>query len=94
MTEKVNGWRNLVIGILSAVVLTAASGWFMWGNDRPTRDQVSGMIRVESPYVEDRQSVRQLQTTVERLIASVTTLTAEVAELRAELRTERLRGSN
>ena len=80
-----NGWRNVALGILASAVLTGSAGWFMWGQDKPARAEVSQMIQRESPYVEDRRSMNELAVTVHALTEAVDALKLTVAELSARL---------
>jgi hypothetical protein len=80
-----NGWRHVLITALLSIVLTGGGAWFAWGRQTVSRIDVAEMIRTQDPYLADRETVRQLQLSVDRLMERVQGQGEQLARIGAVL---------
>lgn len=79
-----NIWRT-VAAWLFGLLIAGGGTWLTWGQHSITRAQVTEMIKVESPYIEDRRALQELlhqnSGSLERLSRAVEELKIEQARL-------------
>lgn len=65
-----NGWKNVIIAVLSTAAITSAVGWFSFGKETVRKDELKDQMR------EFQQAVSALSVNVQ----SLNTTTAVLAE--------------
>lgn len=74
---------------LGSLVVTMVVGWFTVVNDVPTREEVSGMIQREAPYVHDRSGlIRQVDIntqSIERLEEKISDISRKQVRIETKL---------
>lgn len=75
------GLKDKLLSALLGAVITGIGAYLMLGRVTVTRAEVSDMIQVQSPYIQDRKTVDRLQISVDALTAQVVLLSTNVAAL-------------
>lgn len=58
---ELNGWKNVVIAVLTTALVTSTTGWFAFGRDTVRKDELAELRR---SVTELTKSVNTLSTTV------------------------------
>jgi len=101
MRESRNGLARVVAaGVVSALfsgLMTFTLLWFTAVASRPSRAEVAEMIRIESPYLADRNLLRdqmeQANRAIDRLHAQVSALQTQVTRVETKLDLLRIVGT-
>lgn len=90
MTEQKTEFTKIALATLLATVVTGASAWLAFGQDKVTRDEMRWYSENQSPWTRDKgevmSQVKTSQTMGSRLETTVDKLAAQVSELVAEQR--------
>jgi hypothetical protein len=81
-------WKTAAVTAISCVIMML-SFWLSQARNYVTRDEVSGMIQTESPYLVDKQLVLQNINDMKQVLKDntqvISELNVEIARLRTEL---------
>ena len=80
-----NGAARLIIGILSAILITGLTAWFTYGKNACSEEKVSEKIQKESPYIVDKKLIMDRLDRILRIEEQVSQIQTEQTKIGAKL---------